>query len=359
MTEEHIIKEVDEEALSLLDHFHFCLQTNALNESGVIKEQLNNQSLIFDEQTYAIYQLLSFRYYIATENKKQADHYSHWLQDKATRLTIHHFGDVEFYYNFMKGFYAYFYKDYVSALDYYQLAEKSLTFVGDNSIKADFYYHLATLHYHMNQPVRAVDYATSARYLYRKDGRFAKQSISCDLVKGVCLILNQLYTAAETLFLQDLEKTTDTQLRLYLMYNLGYLYVEMKNYEEALIYFKAVYHQPVGGHKVLYFLALCHYKLNKVTQAKAFVKEGLDLCRENQEDEYVHHLIICQMLYDESCDPTLKDIEAEMAYFESNHLWYYVENYYFELAEKYNNSNNTNRALHFYHKAFLSKNNAI
>ena len=355
VTQERIAKKVDEEVLSLLDHFHFCLQTNALNESVTIKEQLDKS--MFDAKTYAIYQLLSFRYYIVTKDRQRADQYYNQLNDLASYSKNYLHGEIQFYYNFMKGFYAYHNKDYASALQYYKLSEKHLILIPDNSIKADFYYHFAALYYHMSQPVKADGYIELAYYLYGKDTRFNNQLISCDIVKGLCLILTQSYYKAEELFLGALNRVENTRLRLYLMYNIGYLYAEMGKFLKATEYLNPAYQQKFRDYKVLYFLTLCHYKLNHSTIAKEFLDEGLALCRETKEEEYWHHLMMCQLLYEESCHPTLKDIDAEMAYFERNNLWLYAEDYYFDLAEKFNKNDDKSWALYFYHKAFESKKN--
>lgn|GEM_PF-2614826 len=355
MTQERIAKKVDEEVLSLLDHFHFCLQTNALNESVAIKEQLDKS--MFDAKTYAIYQLLSFRYYIVTKDRQRADQYHNQLNDLASYSKNYLHGEIQFYYTFMKGFYAYHNKDYASALQYYKLSEKHLILIPDNSIKADFYYHFGVLCYHMSQSVKADSCVELARYLYAKDAKFNNQLISCEVIKGLCFTLVQSYFEAEKVFLAALNRVEDTTLRLYLMYNLGYLYAEMGKFPKAIKYLSSVYQQQFGGYKVLYFLTLCHYKLNNSTVAKEFLNEGLALCSEIAEDEYWHHLMMCQLLYDESWHPTLKDIDAEMAYFESNNLWRFAEDYCFELAEKFNKKDDKSWALYFYHKAFESKKN--
>lgn len=146
-------------------------------------------------------------------------------------------------------------RNYLSAIAYYRSAEKKLNLISDDIERAEFYFKLAEIYYHMKQTHFSMHYALQALDTYSAYRTYTLRIIHCEFV-------------------------------------IGANYDDLKCYEHALPYFKNALKRArsIGNPRVigsaLFNLGNCYYQMNDLAEASRYLKDSLEVF----EKENLTHL---------------------------------------------------------------------
>ena len=198
--------------------------------------------------------------------------------------------------------------------------------VPDEIEKANYNFKVSEFYYHIGKPLIAWDYANRANSIFQTNYGYEIQQAGCKNVMGLSCILLKQFDAAKKHFLTGLEMIKeDAQLTLIIRYNLGFLFSEQNQSQQAISQLTEIYNKKFRPHKVAFLLANEYYKLKQPMKAKEYIQEGLDYCEKIGNQEYKHHLNILHAFYSETnIEPTL---EKAFSYFKHESLWGYIQQY--------------------------------
>ncbi|MGF9792146.1 aspartate phosphatase, partial [Bacillus safensis] len=106
-----------------------------------------------DEQAVLYFQLMDFRheqmleYVNPSQNEVNKADYLRAVEGEGKKLT----GIMEYYVHFFQGMYEFSKGEYIKAIAFYRQAEKKLDKVADELERAEFYYKMSEIFYHMKQ----------------------------------------------------------------------------------------------------------------------------------------------------------------------------------------------------------------
>ncbi|MEC1441714.1 tetratricopeptide repeat protein [Bacillus sonorensis] len=92
-------------------------------------------------------------------------------------------GMLEYYYHFFAGMYHFRQKELILALNFYRNAEKQLdSFECDELEKAEFYFKISEVYYHMKQTFFSMNYASRAYNIYKKYDTYGERRVQCQFI---------------------------------------------------------------------------------------------------------------------------------------------------------------------------------
>ncbi|MFS0654823.1 tetratricopeptide repeat protein [Bacillus sp. 179-C3.3 HS] len=218
-------------------------------------------------------------------------------------------GLLGYYFHFFHGMYAFIQRRYTEAISYYKLAEHQLNLVTDEIEKAEFFYKIAEVYYHMKQTYFSMHYAKKARDIYKKHQLYGKRSIQCDFVMaGNWIDVNQHQKALPYLekALKDCEtierKECTSYFKAMALNNLGTCHYSMGTYHTATVYFEqaiALYEKDQAATmiKSLFSFALTCIKLEHLERAEQVIDEGWHKARLLNDEIYQLKFQFLQALY--------------------------------------------------------------
>ncbi|MED4864991.1 aspartate phosphatase [Bacillus subtilis] len=141
------------------------------------------ESMEEDQDLLIYYQLMLFRHYLMraylypsdASQKLEKWEYLKQSEGKSQKITRL----MEYYANFFEGMYFFSEGDYISAIQCYKKAEKRLFKVRDQIEKAEFYYKMAEVFYHMKQTHVSMFYVQKAYDIYKKHDAYVIRKIHC------------------------------------------------------------------------------------------------------------------------------------------------------------------------------------
>ncbi|MCO8150936.1 tetratricopeptide repeat protein [Bacillus subtilis] len=141
------------------------------------------ESMEEDQDLLIYYQLMLFRHYLMmaylypsdASQKLEKWEYLKQSEGKSQKITRL----MEYYANFFEGMYFFSEGDYISAIQCYKKAEKRLFKVRDQIEKAEFYYKMAEVFYHMKQTHVSMFYVQKAYEIYKKHDAYVIRKIHC------------------------------------------------------------------------------------------------------------------------------------------------------------------------------------
>ncbi|MEK5495858.1 Rap family tetratricopeptide repeat protein [Bacillus sp. FSL M8-0077] len=307
-----------------------------------------------DEQAVLYFQLMEFRHEQMLEymnlgaRKLNKAEYLRSVEGQGRKLT----GILEYYFNFFKGMYEFSQGNYITAITFYRQAEKRLDRVADEVERAEFYFKMAEIFYHMKQTQMSMYYIMLALDTYKAHPTYLVREIqSRFVVSGNYIDLNSSEKSLPHLD-KALEKSHAIKDELMIgisLMNLGHCYSSLEKYqlaldhlEEAEIYLKR--HSHIRA--ILYQQALIHFKLGNDELAKEYLQRGIDYLKSNPDQLFESLYDFLVNLYIKPLN--LDDLKDILKRFDNIRGYPYLEELALESAEFYTKCERMEESVYLY-----------
>lgn len=335
----------------ILGKWYNALIRHELDEAVQLKAEVENviEDTEQDRTLLLYYSLLNFRHNLLTKKNADSHNYAKSIkpfEEKVGPLLTH-------YYYFFTGMYHAYEGQYAEALHSYITAEEYLTQIPDDIEKGEFHYRVASVYYHIRQPMLAFKHAQQAKTIFDANELYLKNSAGCENILSLCYLANKDFVLAEKQLnsaLNTVKALEDSELELYMYYNFGFLFAEKEEPHQAIYYLNKVDAAGLDPIRTPFLLAREYFKVGSQEEAFRKIDFGLKACGEIKNTEYAYHYAILKAFHDGSDDRDIESIVNEgVAFFDQHRLHGF--DYVSQLAEYFFEKDNYEKASLYYKKA--------
>ncbi|MEY8349923.1 hypothetical protein AALF16_16755 [Bacillus cereus] len=343
----------NEKISSLLNLWYEEIIKYKINEAQQIKNEVDTKikETYLNPQVQIYYALLDFRFQVLIDglsiNKQSFE------RIESLELPTDH--SIQYYYYFFKAIHETILTNYNEAETYFNKAEELLVDSKDEIEKAEFNYRLATFYYQTYQPLLAIQQASKAKETFKKHGDYKVIVALCDNVNGLsCIDLKQFVQAEESFdaAINILQKESKEDLLLRVRSNIGWLY-ENQNLATLAIRHLSEVNQKIPNHvRAIFSEAEANYKLGEYQIAEDFIKRGLKVSKELENQEYLHRFLILQEMNKTLSAERIENVVLEaVEYFKNHKLWEAIHEYTEKLAIKFYDEDNHHKASKYFYQS--------
>lgn len=244
-----------------------------------------------DEQAVLYFQLMDFRheqmleYVNPVERKVNKAEYLRAVEGQGRKFT----GILEYYFNFFRGMYEFSQGEYITAITFYRQAEKRLDRVADEVERAEFYFKMAEIFYHMKQTQMSMYYIILALDTYKSNPTYVIREIqSRFVISGNYDDFNRPEKSIPHLqeALKRAQAIKDGLMTGITLMNLGNTYQRLGKYEAALNYLQDAegFLKDHTHIKIVYYQqALINFKMGNDEIANDYLNEGIEYLKLNPD----------------------------------------------------------------------------
>ncbi|MDP1459170.1 Rap family tetratricopeptide repeat protein [Bacillus wiedmannii] len=347
----------NEQITKLFNDWYLAMLKQDVSQAINLKHEIEEKELNFeeDENLALYYSLLDFRFKVLTDGLSITKDSFNKIDSYA--ISPNH--QLSYYYHLFKAIHATLTTNYNLASEHYEKAERLLVNATDDLEKGEFNYRMAIFYYHFYQPIEAIEYATKAKEFFIKAVGYEKNVASCESVLGAAFVYLKQYEQAEEKYnsaINILQKQGEESLLLRVRNNLGWLYANQNLSTLAIRHLSEVTTKMPTHFKAIFLQAREHSKLGEINIASKFIKKGLKICTELNNEEYMLHLKILESINNNESTEDLEKIILEgITYFDKESLYNYTQEYSEKLAVKLYDENNHIKASEYFHKALQAK----
>ncbi|MCY8001081.1 DUF2225 domain-containing protein [Bacillus haynesii] len=357
------VKLASEKVAKMLNQWYGMIKRHQITEAIALKEEI--QSLIKhmseDQNLLLYFNLLDFRYKLMTEEIEE----SNKLYQSIKTIGAENTDNMIVYYSlFFSGVYEFYKKDYVEAINFYQLAEAKLRNIPDQIEHAEFHYKIAEAYYQIDQHLISISHAQKARSIFKEYPDYKLRSVQCEMTLGANLYDMYRFSAAEEHYQKALNEAKSAKYyRLVgiLYHNLGLIYDKKNISGLAEEYFKKAiditeHIESINGVRTLYMMASLLYRNDRTKEARSWYEKGLEHANSTGEDEYQAKLKLIHSLYDRHNDAAVNE---SLQYLEQKNLWPDISELEEQIAEYYLKQGNLSKAVEYLKRALKAKNQIL
>ncbi|MED2979293.1 hypothetical protein P4284_21725 [Bacillus swezeyi] len=356
-----VTKIASEQIAKMLNQWYGMIKRHQTTEAAALKEEIRSLLPHMDEdQDLLIYfNLLDFRYKVLTEEKLED---TDKVYDTIKAIGEENTDNMIVYYSlFFSGVYEFYKKNYVEAINFYQLAEAKLRNVPDQIEHAEFHYKISEAYYQIDQHLISISHALKARSIFREWEDYRHRSIKCEMVLGANMYDMYRFTSAEEHYQKALNeaKAAGFPKEVGIVYhNLGLIYDRKNIPKLAEEYFKkainiAEHMESINGIRTLYMMANVLYRSDRTAEASSWYDKGLAYAKTFREEEYEAKLKLIHSLYDCHNDSVINE---SLQFLEQKNLWPDTSELDEQIAEYYLKQGNLSRSVEYFKRAIKAKN---
>ncbi|WP_244275457.1 helix-turn-helix domain-containing protein [Oceanobacillus kimchii] len=349
--------------LDLCQKWFQSLFLRNINSSVMLYKQLcSNKQLITVQDMNHLFEIHKLRYYLIQNDKQKIEEQFQKLQ-----LLSPYFTDAEsFYWLKFIGQYYFSREKYKKAIDYFQKSLDRLTYieVSKKEEKHDVFYMIALSASYIRETYTTLIHAQQTLIYYQKQYNF-KRTAQCYLLLGISHSRMQDYEAAMNSYQQAkkiADRINNINLQTKCYQNIGYLFSECKQSEQAIEYYKKSFVLRAEPEKQLYpIIGLMkeYYRIHDLIHAKEWLDKGLAIVEEDDQSIYRYELDVYNQLINK-VSSKLEEIILEKiipfadekqlylkktAYLEILATHYYGQRKYKLAATYYNHALHTTKAV--------------
>ncbi|MEH7774433.1 response regulator aspartate phosphatase [Bacillus velezensis] len=318
-----------------------------------------------DQNVLIYYQLMKFRHDLAmnylfpSEASKPLEKWEYLKKSegkgqKLTRL-------MEYYANFFDGMNHFAEGNYIAAIKSYRQAEKKLNRVVDKIEKAEFFYKMAEVYYHMKQTQVSLYYVNLAYDIYKKQDTYIVRSIQClTVIAGNYIDLLAYEKALPYLkkALLNAEEFNNKPMITKGLLNVGCCYNAMDEKTVAIAYFRRAI--KVGKEtdakeltQAYYELALLHFKQDEKIEGQEFYEKALESAHHYKDELFLYLLKFLKVLFIESANRS--DVLESLNNLKNSRGYPYLEELALVAAEFYTRKERMADSVFFYEEMVLAQ----
>ncbi|CAI6330980.1 response regulator aspartate phosphatase [Bacillus subtilis] len=292
-----------------INHWYKAIKNGWVSKAIEMKKEVEEEKENMEENQNVLlyYQLVRFRHdlmmdYVCPGNTEMQNTALKDIKNKIQEFQIIEGKGklkllLEYYYQFFAGMFYFRCGELLSALHYYRQAEKYIDLIEDNDAeveKAEFYFKLSEVYYHMKQTHFSMSYAMRAYKIYCEQGKtpndsesYGERKVQCQFVISGNLqdsmrsedALKHAYQALEDAKELDQKEKNKEHLIRKALFNIGICYNQEENFDQAVRFFKESLQisEPSNNEfsaKVLFMLSYIKGKLNDIEAAKFYYQQS-------------------------------------------------------------------------------------
>ncbi|WP_026590591.1 Rap family tetratricopeptide repeat protein [Bacillus sp. UNC437CL72CviS29] len=340
-----------------LDAWYQSMLKQQVEKATELKEEIDEKIVNAEEDQNLLlyYSLLDFRYKVLTDSLSITKNSFDVIESCNTASDE----VLSYYYHFFKAIHATLTTNYNEASEYYEKAEKLLKHVPDELERAEFYYRISAFFYYKTQPMNTIKYVNKAKEIFLKHTGYEKSIALSENLLGLTAIQIGQYEQAEEFLssaIDILQKQDNETLLLRVRHNLGWLYASQNLSILAIRHLSEVTGKMPTHFKAIFLQAREHHKLGEINIAEELLTNGLNICTELNNEEYIHHFTILKALNNNVPTEELEKIILEgINYFDKESLYNYTQEYTEKLAVKFYGENNHVKASEYFYTALQAK----
>ncbi|NPC91650.1 tetratricopeptide repeat protein [Bacillus sp. WMMC1349] len=350
-----------------LNEWYSLIRTNKVTDAEFIKAEIKQQLTDMEEdQTVLLYySLIDFRHNLMLKDLKpnkaidMSDSLSKIEAKKDDMENTQVDEMIQYYYWFFKGMYEFKQHHFNTAITCYKIAEKKLTFVDSEEEKAEFYYKLAEIYYHLRQNYISINYATMALDTFKAHETLLEKEIYCYFVIAGNHVDTYKYDDALKTLKTSLNKAQQTKKNHLLAsayFNLGNCYFYLKEFSKSYEHIQkslSIFKKENSSYvpKAQFQLMYVCIKQEKRDEALNLYTQGIKSSLKLHDKIYETLLHILKKIYFDH-----DSIDEEFKYLKNKELYVDIEELALDAAEYYNEIGNLEQSIQFYRKAIQARN---
>ncbi|NPC92748.1 RapH N-terminal domain-containing protein [Bacillus sp. WMMC1349] len=326
-------------------------------EAERLKEEVQQEieNMEEDQDALLYFQLMDLRhqmmldYLFPKERNLTLAEYLKEIEGKGKKFS----GLLQYYYSFFSGMYYFSEGKYIDAIRYYKIAEKKLSKVSDKIEKAEFYFKVAEVFYHMKQTHMSMYYIFLADDIYKKHPTYKARRIQCHFViAGNYVDLQSQDKALPYLHkaLALAKEIENWSMITKALLNMGICYQHIESFQAIPFLLEAV----KAGEKVqvkeittaYYVLALINLIDNNKIDGRKWLDKALESARMFDDDLFLALVNVLETLFMKQADriEVLESLEP----LRNSQGYPYIEELALIAAEFYNKSERPNDSVMFF-----------
>ncbi|ETI59000.1 MULTISPECIES: response regulator aspartate phosphatase [Bacillati] len=338
-----------------------------VKEAEILREEVRKEidAMEEDEQAVLYFQLMEFRHqlmldYVQPSKKPlEPSEYLKAVEGQGKKMS----GFLEYYFNFFQGMYEFRMGEFVKAIMFYRRAEKRLEQVADELEKAEFYYKMSEVFYHMKQTHMSMYYVTLAYdtyKAYKTHSIYMVREINCLTVVAGNYMDLETRDKALTCFSLALEKAEalgNKHIIFRQLYNIGICYQGLNQITKAVSYFhqSILEGEPIGEKlfQVYYELIRIHLNQKELIEGREFYEKAKEQLALHKDDLFLDMLKVLENLFFKSAN--LSEVLACLDKLESPRGLPYMEDLALEAARFYTEKGRVDESVKMYEKMIYAQ----
>ncbi|MGN7389515.1 tetratricopeptide repeat protein [Bacillus safensis] len=339
-----------------------------VKEAHMLREEVRKDIDVMeeDEQAVLYFQLMEFRHQLMTDyvqpSKKplEKSDYLKAVEGQGKKMSA----ILEYYFNFFQGMYEFKNGEFIRAIVFYKRAEKRLEQVGDELERAEFYYKLSEVFYHMKQTHVSMYYVGLSYDTYKahkSNSLYMIREINCLTVMAGNFIDFECREKALPHLLSALEKSkaiSNKPMIVKSLFNIGCCYKGLGDFNRALAYFNQVIleGEPIHATELLlvyYELSLFHLSQKEFIEGERFFKRGLEEAKNRKNDLFLSLLMVLEILFLKTAN--LSEVLSSLEKLENERGYPYMEDLALEAARYYNENGRMDESVKMYEKVMYAR----
>lgn len=312
-----------------------------------------------DQDLLLYYQLINFRhelmmdYLYPSDSSKKLETWEYLRKSEGAgqRLTKL----LEYYDHFFRGMYEFKNGDYISAINHYKKAETKLSRVTDDIEKAEFYFKMAEVFYHMKQTHVSMYYVKQAYEKYKKYPTYKVNRIKCHFViAGNFDDLNNHKKALVHLqiALEMAEEIGNELMQTFAYLNMGNSYNRLNSPMAMPLYHQAVKLAKKTGAKEIiqayYDLSLIHFQNGEKIEGRDFFKRAMKEVEAFEDEFFIKLLNVVKALFIDTA--SRKNVIDALSRLKNEKGYPYFEELALVAAEFYTRNRRMEDSIYFYNE---------
>ncbi|MGV3487726.1 MAG: tetratricopeptide repeat protein [Tuberibacillus sp.] len=261
-------------------------------------------------------------------------------------------GRYQFYYYLFKGTFFLLKGEHQTALKNFQTAGERLKYSPNEIEKAEYYYKIGSIYYHLRKTIDSIHNLLNALTLFKSEPGYERRIAACEMALGLNSVdLHQWEEAEERFYnaLNYVNKIEDTSMKTYIYHDLGLLYAEQNMSKAAIHWLTESLSDKTPNHKTIYLITREYFKLGKIIKAEEWLNRGMELVNKQRLTTYIIRFQLLKILYMErdkdNIETTLKN---GITYFIKERIWNYVAENAKCLADFYAENGKYKEAVEYY-----------